>query len=132
MLFRSVMAALAGAQIVAQATQLTPAQIAEFRRGAYEPGTKTGVTIPVVLKQVMPRYTPEGMKEKLQGTVGLEVIVGVDGKVERTRILKSLDAVFGLDQAAVEAAREWRFTPGLLGDKPVSTIVTLELFFKLH
>ena len=44
----------------------------------------------------------------LQGTVLVECVVETDGAVRRARIARSLDARFGLDQAALEATKEWR------------------------
>lgn len=52
------------------------------------------------------------MRAKVQGVVLLECVVQTDGSVGDVRILKSLDKVFGLDEEAIKAARQWRFVPG--------------------
>lgn len=56
-----------------------------------------------------------------------------NGSVGEVRVTKSLDRVFGLDQKAVEAARQWRFVPGKMkmNGQPVKVLVLLELTFKL-
>ena len=103
---------------------------AGFGGGAYEPGN--GVTWPIILKEVKPKYTPDAMRAKLQGSVELEIIVKEDGTVGDVRIVKSLDRPSGLDDAAVEAAKKWLFTPGKKDGKPVATKVFLGLDFRLH
>jgi periplasmic protein TonB len=98
--------------------------------GAYQPGS--GVSVPVPLKEVKPAYTADAMRAKVQGTVWLECIVMPDGTVGDVRITKSLDSVFGLDQEAIRAARQWRFRPGTRLGEPVPVIVTIELTFTLR
>ena len=98
--------------------------------GAYRPGA--GIVLPEVLKEVKPAYTAEAMRAKVQGVVWLECIVMPDGTVGDVRITKSLDSVFGLDQEAIKAARQWRFKPGLRQGQPVPVIITIELTFTLR
>lgn len=101
-----------------------------FGGGAYAPGN--GVTYPIDILQVKPKYTPDAMRAKLQGAVELEIVVLEDGTVGPVRIVKSLDRASGLDDAAIEAAKKWRFKPGMKDGKPVATRVTLILEFRLH
>jgi TonB family protein len=98
--------------------------------GAYRPGS--GIVLPEVLKEVKPAYTAEAMRAKVQGVVWLECIVMPDGTVGDVRITKSLDSVFGLDQEAIKAARQWRFKPGMRQGQPVPVIITIELTFTLR
>lgn len=98
--------------------------------GAYRPGS--GVTLPRVIREVKPQYTADAMRAKVQGTVLLECIVQVDGTVSDVQIVRSLDPVFGLDQEAVKAARQWRFVPGTRFGQPVPVIVSIELSFTLR
>ncbi len=72
------------------------------------------------------------MRAKMQGTVLLECVVLPDGTVGDTRIVKSLDQVFGLDEQAVKAAKKWRFVPGQRLGEPVPVLVTIELTFTLR
>jgi periplasmic protein TonB len=117
------------------AAQQTPAQKAaadaEFLKGAYVAGAE-GVTSPVLLKEVKPRYTADAMREKLQGQVEIQVVVGGDGKVERARVIQSLDTLLGLDDAALAAAKAWVFKPGTKDGQPVPVVVNLMLEFRLH
>jgi TonB family protein len=98
--------------------------------GAYRPGS--GVSLPEVIREVKPAYTAEAMRAKVQGVVWLECIVMPDGSVGDVKITKSLDAVFGLDQEAIKAARQWRFRPGMRQGQPVPVIITIELTFTLR
>jgi TonB family protein len=68
----------------------------------------------------------------------LKIIVMPDGTVGKARVVRSLDelsgldARFGLDQSALEAAKQWTFLPGTLDGKPVPVLMTLTLEFKLR
>jgi TonB family protein len=72
----------------------------------------SGIVDPKLISNVQPKYTPEAMKAKIQGSVELEAIVLTDGTVGDVRVLKSLDKDLGLDQAAIAAAKQWKFRPG--------------------
>ena len=72
------------------------------------------------------------MRAKVQGTVLLECVVRPDGSVGDVQILRSLDGVFGLDQEAIKAAKQWRFAPGTRLGEPVPVLVTIELTFTLR
>jgi protein TonB len=90
------------------------------------------ITKPQRLKEVPPVYPPQAMRAGIEGHVTLEVVVKSDGTIGDVRVLKSLDAQYGLDQAAVSAVRQWQFTPGLRGGTPVNVLVTVEIAFTLR
>jgi len=98
--------------------------------GPRRPGN--GVSEPKLLRQVKPQYTADAMRAKVQGVVWLDCVVLPDGTVGDIDIVRSLDAVFGLDQEAVKAARQWRFEPGTRNGEPVAVLVTIELTFTLR
>lgn len=99
-----------------------PQPIAEgFGAGAYRP--QPGITDPVGLKRVLPKYTSEAMQAKIQGEVELELVVLTNGQVGLVRVVKSLDALHGLDEEAIKAAKQWLFRPGMLNNKPVPVVV---------
>ena len=77
-----------------------------------------------------PRYTAAAMRQQIQGNVALEVVVSREGIPVAIRVTRSLDP--GLDEEAVIAAREWRFTPARVGDLPVDVIVTILLDFNIR
>jgi TonB family protein len=98
--------------------------------GAYRPGN--GVELPRVVREVRPQYTADAMRAKVQGTVLIECVVLPDGTVGEISVTKSLDSVFGLDQEAIKAAKQWRFIPGRRFGQPVPVLVTIELTFTLR
>jgi protein TonB len=77
---------------------------------------------------VNPWYPPEAQAARIQGVVILEAVIGVDGRVTDARILRSIPA---LDQAAVDAVRQWQYTPTLMNGVPVPVIMTVTVQFTL-
>jgi periplasmic protein TonB len=98
--------------------------------GVYRVGN--GVTSPTVIREVKPAYTSAAMRARVQGLVLLECVVRPDGVCGEVTVVRSLDAVFGLDLEAIKAARQWWFRPGTRFGEPVSVPVTIELDFLLH
>jgi TonB family protein len=94
----------------------------------YSPGN--GVSMPVLVSEAKPRYTPEARAARIQGTVFVECVILADGKVGDCHVTRSLDP--GLDQAAIEAAQRWTFKPGMKDGRPVQTRITIELTFTLR
>lgn len=86
---------------------------------------------PQLTRQVRPAYTQKAMDAGIQGVVTVQMIVGVDGVVERSRVVRSLDRVYGLDEEALKCANQWRFSPATIDGRPVTSVVMLELAFKL-
>ncbi|HEY8549460.1 MAG TPA: energy transducer TonB, partial [Vicinamibacterales bacterium] len=98
--------------------------------GVYQVGN--GVLSPQVLYEAKPQYTAEAMRAKIQGTVLVSAVVMPDGTAQDIRIIRSLDSVFGLDQEAIKAVRQWRFRPGTRMGQPVPVQVTIEVSFNLR
>ena len=95
----------------------------------YRPGR--GVTPPRLVSEVKPNYTRDAMDAHIQGSVRLEAVVLTTGEVGDVEVTQSLDAVYGLDDEAVKAIRQWRFEPGTKDGKPVAVRVEVEMSFKL-
>ena len=93
---------------------------------------KTNQTMPRVVSEVKPDYTPEAKQQGIQGIVELSVVVKDDGTVGDVKVTKSLDDKYGLDEQAVTAMKKWRFKPGTKDGKPVAVEVTVEMSFKLR
>jgi protein TonB len=90
------------------------------------------VLSPILLREVRPAYTPEAMRARLQGEVLLSGVVLPDGSVTRLRVLRSLDAAFGLDQEAIKAVRQWKFKPGTRFGQPVATEIAISVGFSMR
>ena len=91
-----------------------------------------GVTLPKVVSEVKPQYTPEAMRAKIEGTVIMTAVVRTDGTPSDIEITKSLDTEYGLDKQSVAALSQWRFEPGRKDGKPVPVRVTVEMRFTLR
>lgn len=91
-----------------------------------------GLQLPRPLRSVTPNYTSAALRGRIQGSVELQAVVMPDGTVGAVRVLKSLDDKYGLDEEAVAAAGRWFFQPGQMNGRPVPTIVTLMLEFRLR
>jgi TonB family protein len=87
------------------------------------------VTMPQVLKEQPPRYTPTAMYEKAQGSVEVQAVVDIDGTINQARIVRPLHPE--LDEQAILAVKQWRFAPGTMNGKPVPVLVEIELSFTL-
>jgi TonB family protein len=83
---------------------------------------------PVPIKTAQPQYSAEALQARLQGTVAVEVLVDEKGHVADARVLRSIPL---LDKAALEAARQWEFTPTLMNGEPVPVLLQLEMNFTL-
>lgn len=105
-----------------------PGQGAGIGGGPYRPGS--GVEPPGLLREVKPDYTEQARRMGLEGEVLLEIVVGPDGGVSSIQVLRRLGA--GLDERAVEAVRQWRFTPALRHGDPVAVMVEVAVEFKLR
>lgn len=98
--------------------------------GVFRPGA--GVKSPRLTKDAKPSYTAAAMREKIEGTVWMEVIVAKDGTVADVRVTRSLDREFGLDDEAIRAVKQWRFAPGTKDDVAVPVLVVVQMDFTLR
>ncbi len=96
----------------------------------YTPGD--GVTLPQVVKQVGPQYTSEAMRQMIEGEVVLDVVVESDGAVGDVKVKQSLDVVYGLDEEAIKAMKQWQFKPGMKDGKAVAVRVEVKMRFTLR
>jgi protein TonB len=88
-----------------------------------------GVSPPVLLYKKEPEYSEEARKAKHQGTVLLYVQIDASGKATNMKVVKSLG--LGLDEKAMEAVANWKFTPGKKDGKAVTVEATIEVNFRL-
>ncbi|MCL2778290.1 MAG: energy transducer TonB [Polyangiaceae bacterium] len=80
-------------------------------------------------KQVPPAYSPEARQANVEGVVKLEITVDATGRVIQVRVVKGLG--FGLDEAAVTAAKQWSFKPATRCGKAVSYVIKPGVRFQL-
>ena len=91
-----------------------------------------GVRSPRLLEEATPHYTRPAQGQQIEGEVWLDAVVLPDGRVGDIRVTRSLDMKFGLDVAAVIAAKQWRFDPGTRDGEPVAVHVGIALEFRLE
>jgi protein TonB len=84
---------------------------------------------PRKIHHVAPVYPPIAVAARKEGIVILEAEIGEDGRVRNLRVLRSTQL---LDQAAVDAVRQWTFTPTLLNGVPVPVVMTVTVAFTLQ
>jgi protein TonB len=78
---------------------------------------------------VAPVYPPLARAARVEGIVILEAVIAEDGSVRDVRVLRPQAL---LDEAAIEAVRQWRFTPTLLNGQPVPVVMTITVAFQLR
>lgn len=83
---------------------------------------------PVVINRVEPVYPDQAKKSRISGIVIVEVIVDHTGVVKDARILKPLP--YGLDQAALDAVKQWTFRPASLNGNAVDAFFNLTINFR--
>ncbi len=83
---------------------------------------------PTKIKHVAPIYPPIAQLNRVQGIVILEAVINEAGEVSQLRVLRSAQL---LDEAAMNAVRQWRFTPTLLNGQPVPIVMTVTVSFQL-
>src|ERR1039457_2741034 len=86
-----------------------------------------GITPPRIIRQVNPEYSGKrGVGVK--GSVSIAMVVNSKGIPENPRIVQGLDP--DIDKSAVEAIKQWRFSPAQKDKKPVAVKVTVEVQFR--
>ena len=118
-----------GAQAPTLGSQAKTAQL-PVPEGVVRPGGR--VSSPEIVKEVRPEYTAAAMRAKIQGVVGVEAVVQIDGTVGMVRVVRSLDKEHGLDDQAVKAVKQWRFRPGKKDGVAVPVLVSIELTFTMR
>jgi protein TonB len=86
------------------------------------------IKVPVKVYDVAPIYPPFAIRARLSGDVKVEATIDVDGRVTDAKVVRSVP---GLDQAALDAVRQWRYRPTLLNGVPVAIIMTVTVTFSL-
>jgi TonB family protein len=86
------------------------------------------VTAPTVEHRVDAKYSEFAVRDKVQGTLQLRLVVDANGVPQRIAVSRPLG--YGLDASAVEAMTKWRFAPGMKDGSPVATGVVVEQQFR--
>jgi len=86
------------------------------------------IQAPTLIKRVEPTYPDIALVAKVTGLVILEASIGTDGTVQSVRVLRSVKF---LDEAAVDAVKQWRYQPLVLNGVPTPFILSVTLNFSV-
>lgn len=86
------------------------------------------ITPPRKLTHVAPVYPEDAKAANVSGVVIIEARVEGDGHVSSARVVKSIEL---LDQAAIDAVKQWMFTPTLVNGTPTPVVLTVTINFRL-
>ncbi len=90
------------------------------------------VTPPEIIYRKPPVYPAQARADKdvINGTVTLRVMVGEDGTAEAIQISKSLRNDY--DRSALEAVKEWKFSPAMRDGKPVAVEMSININYSYY
>ena len=105
-----------------------------FGTGMSEPGIEpvrvgAGVEAPKLVHRAEPAYPPDAVAARVEGTVVVEATVDERGQVLEVRVLRSIES---LDQAAIDAVMQWRYSPLLVSGQPSRFVITVNVSFHLR
>jgi len=89
-----------------------------------------GVTAGLLIHKVTPSYPQTARATHISGTVVMAALIGKEGKIENLYVLKPVGA--GLDEAAYEAVKQWRYRPYLFQGQPVQVDTQITVNFELR
>ena len=81
---------------------------------------------PLKIKDVQPVYPAIAQSARVAGAVTIEATIGEDGKVVDAKVVRSIPL---LDQAALDAVRQWEYRPTLLNGVPVPVLINITVNF---
>jgi TonB family protein len=120
--------AVAGKAAAEAVAAKAKADAAAAREKALKAAVRVGGRIkpPTKIKDVKPVYPAIAQSAHVVGVVTIEATIGPDGKVIDAKVVRSVPL---LDQAALDAVRQWEYTPALLNGQPVPVVVTVTINF---
>jgi periplasmic protein TonB len=97
----------------------------------YDEG-RSDITPPVQrATRAFPRYPELARKAGVEGSVVLLIVIDREGRVGEIEVLRAPDPRFGFDLAAIEAVKQWRYQPALLGGRPVAVQASVTIEFTI-
>jgi len=112
----------------AEADEARKAKAAAARREKLAKAIRVGgqVRPPIRIKEVAPVYPAIAQSARVKGDVVIEMTIDDEGKVADARVVKSVPL---LDQAALDAVRQWEYQPSLLNGVPTAVVTTVTIKF---
>jgi periplasmic protein TonB len=84
---------------------------------------------PIKTRNVPPIYPQIAQSARIEGDVVIQAIIGTDGVVQDARVISGRPL---LNEAALDAVRQWRYRPTTLNNQPVAVIMTVTVTFRLQ
>ena len=111
-----------------EAEEARKAKAAAARSAKLAKAVRVGgqVRPPIKIKEVPPVYPAIAQSARVQGDVVIEATIDEEGKVADARVVKSVPL---LDQAALDAVRQWQYQPSLLNGVPTPVVTTVTIKF---
>jgi len=91
--------------------------------------TGNNLAPPTKIKDVNAVFPPDAQRARVGGVVIIEATIGEDGKVRDEKLLRSIPL---LDQAALDAVKQWEYTPTIVDGKPRAVIMTVTVNFAIQ
>jgi protein TonB len=110
-------------------TSQAPSNLPPFHAAVARPNA-AGIKAPTPLVRVEPKYTPETLRAKIEGSVAVEALVDATGVITDARVIQPLEPT--LDANALTAAKAWKFLPGTKDGEAVPVVVMLVMEYRLH
>lgn len=85
------------------------------------------ITLPRLVSFTRPSYTDEARRREVEGVVTLQAAFDIDGGFRVLRVVKGLG--HGLDESALAALKNWRFTPAYRNGARVSVVAQIDVTF---
>ncbi len=85
---------------------------------------------PRPIYQLVAEYDDKDRKKKIEGYVGLSLILTKEGKTADIKVTKSLTQ--GLDQQAIKSVSQWTFEPVIVDGRPCPMKIAVQVTFKLY
>jgi periplasmic protein TonB len=105
-----------------------PGEGGGYGGGVMRPGG--GVSAPEVIYSVDPEFSDEARRAKYQGVCVLSLIVDTQGNPQNIQVVRALG--MGLDEKAIEAAKQYKFKPAYYKGHPVASLINLEVNFRIY
>jgi TonB family protein len=85
---------------------------------------------PKLLFQIDPEFSEEARKAKVSGKTIVSMVVDKSGAIQDIQIVQPIG--YGLDDQAVRAVEQWRFSPAMRNGEPVAVLINVEVGFRLY
>jgi TonB family protein len=99
--------------------------------GGWQDALKVGGAVPLPTKvvNVAPVYPATAKLSRQEGVVEMEILIGPTGAVEDTKLVKP---VLLFNDAAIDAVRQWKYSPTIINGTAVSVRMLVRVTFALH